>query len=756
MRFKQSIMDNPVSPNMVNEQTENVAGNILDLRHLLTIFRRRFALFLSVALIVFTVAIIVTFQQTPRYTASTELIIDPRQEQVIDLNQVLSGLTPDTAVVESEVQIIKSRSLAGHVVDELNLTRDPEFNPDLVVLDGFSLWMHNIQGWLSDLVGALVPGRDNKTPLSFDERKLIVKNKAVSNLLDRLKVRRSGLTYVITIQFESSDPNKSALIANTIADKYLVDQLEAKFEATKRANEWLEERLGTLRSEVQAAERAVEIYRSRNGLLNAEGSSLTEQQIAELTGSAIILRAELAEKEARLNTVNRQIKSGRGEDVAAVLNSTVITDLRRQQSEVTRRQGELQSRYGSRHPEILKVQSELADINSQIQQQIRRIVSSLRGEVSVARQRVASLERDIQKLTNKLKTNNSALVRLRELERDAAANRTLYESFLDRFKQTSQQQSLLEADARIISRATSPSEPSFPNKVLMVLLGFMFAVGAGGGAVFVAETLDRGLHTAHDVEYVLGIPCLSSLPIISKKNGKLSPADYVVEKPLSSFSEALRTLRASLLYAGEGEGTSKIIALTSALPGEGKTSMALSLARVSAMMGAKTLVIDADIRRRMLTESAHIHPTAGLVDLIEGKARIEDVVVADQQKGLDILPLVERKENLTLDLFGRPAMRTLLASLKSQYDFIIIDTAPTLPVAETRVLATLVDSVVLLVRWRKTPREIARAAMESLQRVNAPLAGVALTQVDLAVQHSYGYGYGYGSYYKNYHKYYVE
>jgi len=749
-------MESPHPGNQSGEYFEDAGEGMLDLRHLLTIFRRRLTLFIAIAMIVFALVVVVTFQLTPRYSANTELIIDPRKEQVIDMNQVLSGLTPDTAVVESEVKIIQSRSLAAKVVDELNLTDDPEFNATLVVLKGLALWKHNVSSWVGDLLKTLLPKGKQDTPLTYEERQLITKDKAVSTLLDRLNVRRSGLTYVISLSFESEVPKKAAKIVNTVADKYLVDQLEAKFDATKRANEWLEERLGTLRDEVQAAERAVEIYRAKNGLLNAKGSSLTEQQIAELTGSAIILRAELAEKQARLNTVDQQLKSGRGEDVTAVLDSSVITDLRRQQSEAIRRQGELQSRYGARHPEILKVKSELADIQNQIQQQINRIVSSLRGEVSVARQRVASLERDINRLKKTLTSNNAALVRLRELERDAAASRTLYESFLDRFKQTSQQQSLLEADARIISRATPPTAPSFPNKQLMVLLGFVLAVGAGGAAVLVAESLDRGLHTSQDVEHLLGVPCLASLPMVDRKKNQKSPADYVIDKPLSSFSEALRTLRASLLYGGSSDGGAKIVAITSALPGEGKTSMALSLARVSAMMGAKTLVIDADIRRRMLTETAHLHPVTGLVDIIEGNASFESAVVADTQKGLDILPLVEHKDNLTLDLFGRPAMRTLLKNLQEKYEFVIIDTAPTLPVAETRILASLVDSVVLLVRWRKTPREIVKAALESLQRVNAPLAGVALTQVDLAVQHSYGYGYGYGSYYKNYHKYYSE
>ncbi len=747
-------MNAPDTYQSSGEQMESRDSGVVDLRHLLIVFRRRIALFFAVAIIAIALVITITFQLTPRYKASTELIIDPRQEQVIDQNQVLSGLTPNTSVVLSEVQIIKSRSLAGKVVDALHLIDNPEFNPDLVVYSGFSLWRHNASTYLSNTLKAILPKPKQSPTTSFEGELHNAKDVAVSILLNKLSVRRSGLTYVIMLQFESTNAHNAALIANTIAEKYMVDQLESKFDATKRANEWLEDRLSSLRREVQASERAVEIYRAQEGLLNAEGSSLTEKQIAELTGSAIILRAELAEKQARLNTVDQQLKSGSGGDVAAVLDSTVIKDLRSRQADITRRQGELQSRYGARHPEILKVKNELADVENQINQQIQRIVSSLRGEVSVARQRLSSLERDKDNLTKRLTSNNTAMVRLRELERDASANRTLYESFLDRFKQTSQQQSLLEADARIISRATPSMVPSFPNKRIMLLLGLVLAAASGGAAVLAAEALDRGIHTSSDVEYILGVPCLASLPIVRRNKGAVDPASYVMDKPLSSFSEALRTMRAALLYAGDGDGNSKIIAITSALPGEGKTSMALSLARVSAMMGAKTLVIDADIRRRTLTEATHINPKIGLVDLIEGRESFSNVVMADKQKGLDILPLAPRNDNLTLDIFGRPAMRKLLDALRESYEFVIIDTAPTLPVAETRVLATIVDFVVLLVRWRKTPREVAKSAIDSLVRVNAPLAGIVLTQVDLAAMHTYGYGYG--SYYKSYHKYYNE
>ncbi len=716
-------------------------------------FRRRQGLFLGVAAVVLALVAIVTFQLTPRYTATVGLLLDPRQREVMDLGAVMSGLSSDSVTVDTQVELLRSRALAGRVAGVLDLYQDPEFNADLREHSGPAAWIGGARRWARNLFAAAAPGG-----VEFDDGSAAdpARERVVAALLDRLTVRRQGLTYVLNLGVASEDPRKAARIANAYADAYLIDQLESKFEATQRANDWLSERLAALREEVQAAESAVEMYRAEAGLLHAEGVTLTEQQVGDLTGQIVLRRAELAEAQARLNTVRRQIAAGSQQEVAEVLSSDVIRELRRQRAEVVRQQADLLSRYGELHPQVINVRRQLADIDGEIELEGGRIVASLESSVTIAQQRLSAIESSQAGLRNELTTSNQAQVRLRELERSAEAVRTLYESFLSRFRQTSEQQSLQEADARIISPAAIPEEPSFPNLKLNLALGLVLAGMAGAGAVFAAEAFDRGLSTAAQAERMLGAPTLALIPLVPKKYQLAKrAADYVLDKPLSGYAEALRTLRAGLLFT-RGREASKVVTITSALPGEGKTATALALARVSAMLGSPTIVVDADIRRRILTQSGHLHPESGLIEVLRGEATLEDTIVREEKSGLHILPLSSKNVGAS-DIFGRAEMRNLLARLREQYDMVVIDTAPALPVAETRILSTLVDSVVLLARWRKTPRDVVLAALNNLRQVDAPIAGVALSQVDLEAESRYGYGHTYGkSYYENYRKYYSD
>lgn len=731
---------------------EQPAGDVIDLRALWFTFRRRLGLFFGIAAVVLALVIIVTFQMTPQYTASASVLLNLRQSDVVDLGAVMSGLPSDSATVDTEVEVLRSRTLARRVADALNLYEDPEFNPALREVSGFSAWLGGVRQSLRNLLSAAAPETIDLLEVQDDPTEARV----VGNLLNRLTVRRQGLTHVMDVAISSEQPQKASRIANAYANAYLTDQLEAKFEATERANIWLSDRLEALREEVLLAERAVEAYRAEAGLLSARGSTLTEQQIGDLSAQAVLRRAELAEAQARLSTVRRQIASGAQQEVAEVLGSEVIRQLRGQRAEVVRRQADLLSRYGDRHPDVINIRRQLADIDAEIDLEGGRIVASLEGAVAIAQQRLTAIETSTAQLRNELSVGNQAEVRLRELERDAEAVRTLYESFLTRFRQTSEQETLQAADARIISLATVPTRQSSPNWRLNLALGLVLAGMAGIGVVFAAEMFDRGLSTAAQAERIFGVPSLALIPIVPKKyRTENRVADYVLDKPLSGYAEALRGLRAGLLFT-RGRESAKVITITSALPGEGKTATAFALARVSSMLGSPTIVIDADIRRRILTHAGHLHPEAGLIEVLLGEAPLESAIVREEKTGLHILPLTSKNVGAS-DIFGRAEMRSLLGELRKKYDMVVIDTAPALPVAETRILATLVDSVVLLARWRKTSRDVVQAALTNLRQVDAPIAGIALTQVDLAAEGRYSYGHGYGkSYYQSYRKYYSD
>jgi succinoglycan biosynthesis transport protein ExoP len=735
-----------------DDRLANEGDDLIDLRELIAVFRRRLRTLIGVAALVFALVVLITFQMTPKFTAVSEIMIDPQQSQVIDFEAVMSGLSADSAVVDTEVQVISSRSMAEAVAVRLNLVADPEFNGDLVTPEGLAAWIANTKSFIRSLVPTQINERT-----SFEDVELRTLEATTDAVLDNLSVRRSGLTYIIDISFTSEHPRRAAEIANAFAEEYLLAQLESKFDATERANEWLNERVSALREQVRSSEQAVEVYRTENGLIDAQGVSLNEQQISDINTQIVIQRQGLAEARARLDGVTSALERGAQADtIGEVLASEVIRDLRRQQAEVSRRRSDLATRYGARHPEILTVEREQADIQSQIEQETQRIISSLRNEVAVARQRLQSLEVSLNAARNAMNQDNSALVRLRELQREADSTRALFEAFLNRFRQTTQQESLTDADARIVSRASIPSQQSAPNVMLNLALGIVLGGIAGVGVIFLLAMLDTGIRTEDDIERKIGVPHVASIAFLGAGmlrklvTGK-DPAAYIRQKPLSAFAEAFRNLRSSIKFA-DIDQTPKVIVITSALPGEGKTTVSECLAMVSAMSETRTIIVDCDLRRRQMTLDMRLTPDVGLVEVLAGDASLDDAIVPSKSPNLAMLPLV-KADFSPRDLFGTVAFDELLVELRDRYDLVILDTAPVLAVTDTKTIARKADGTVFVVRWRKTAAVTARRAIESITKAHGRVFGVALNQIDLKAQSRYGYGAS-GYYYRSYQRYY--
>jgi len=727
------------------------AAEGVDLHRVIALFRRRLPLFLAVVMVVMVASIVVTTRATPLFTATTSLTIDTRSQNVVDAEAVLSGLTPDAGVVDTEIEIMKSRRLAERVVDALELDEDPEFNAALA--DPGPL--QSLIGGVGAVFGAAAPdaARDRLSTLERQRERDAV----VNAVLKRLSVKRSGLTYVMVLGFTSKDPEKAARIANTYAERYLLEQLEAKFDATRQANGWLNTRLADLRAEVQQTEAAVEQYRSANNLLSASGATLTEQEISAYNQQLATVRATQAEAEARLRTARAQLAAGsNGEDVGEALGSSVVQQLRARRAEVSGRVAELSGRYGPRHPDMVRAERELADIDAQIQAEIRRIISNLEAQVQVARERTGSMAGSLGSARGALAANNAAGVRLNELERNAESVRTLYESFLNRFQETTSTEGLQESDARIVSSAAIPNRPSSPNVPLNLAIGLGIALALGVAAVVLAIMLDTGVITAEDVEHKFGLPHLGSVPLLASvvdpDDRDDTPADHVVRRPLSSFAEAVRALRASILFSRIGHQV-RVITLTSALPAEGKTNTALCLARVSAQSGLKVALIDCDLRRRNVNRLLAVEPEHGLVEVLNGSISLDEAMMLDEPSGAWVLPLAKNSFT-SRDVFGSPEMDRLLATLRQNFDLVILDTAPVLAVSDTRLIAAKSDAVVFLARWRATPEKAIAAALKVLEQAGAHVAGVGLTQVDMKAQARYGYGDA-GYYYGSYKKYYA-
>jgi polysaccharide biosynthesis transport protein len=738
--------DPPVAYGGRARATMNLIGS-LDLRRVTTLFRKRLRLFAGVVLLVFVAVLVLTLQATPKYTAIAKVMLDTRKEQVTNIEAVLSGMPLDSSAVDTEVEVIKSRQLAERVVKALNLEKDPEFNPLLGGRSGLGMVVHSVKAFL----GRGAPPEAAPGSLEAQKQHELV----VDHVLGGLQVSRAGLTYVINVGFESESQAKAAQIANKFAELYLLEQLEAKFDATRQATEWLNSRLGELRTQVLQDEAAVQQYKIANNLMSAAGTNLTEQEISNYNTNLADARALMAEDAARLRTAREQLAHGStGDDVGEALSSPVIQKLREQRSEVSGRLADLQGRYGERHPEMLKAKRQLSDIDTQIQQEITRIISNLQAKAQVSQQRAAAIAGSLGGARGTLASNNRAMVRLNELQRNADASKTLYESYLNRFKETTSQQGLEQSDSRVVSKAKIPTAQSSPKVQLNLAIGLILALVAGFAAVLVAENMDAGLTTAEDVETRLETAFLGSIPLLSSITDDTAtlPIDHVVKTPFTAYSEAFRNLRASILYARLGEPV-KVVAVTSSLPGEGKTTTSICLGRTAAMQGSRVVLVDCDLRRQAVNRFLKQDQVVGLFEVLSGEVKLEQAVTIDAESGAHILPLAHSGFT-PRDVFGTPAMDNLLEELRSRYDLVILDTAPVLPVADTRILAPKADVVVFLARWRKTPQDAIESAFRMLGGTGAHIAGVALTQVDMKQQAKYGYGDS-GYYYTEYKKYYA-
>jgi exopolysaccharide transport family protein len=726
------------------ELSPPVSRPALDLVVLLRILRVRREIILITAATIIALTLIILFQMTPYYAASSVVMLDQQKNNVEDVASVLSGLPTDPAGIQNQVQILTSRNLAQHVIDRLQLQNDSYFENS----GGWTKYLEYLNpiSWFSK--PRLQPGaRDN------DERRNLLIDRFEKNLV----VAPIGLSTAIRVTYELPDPQQAAAVANAVADAYVEDQLNAKFEATQKATKWLADRIQELSRQSQTADAAVQQYRAANGLTEtANGGSVIDQQMTDLSGQLVIAKSDLAVKEATYAHVSALAKEGRAADISEATASPLIAQLRGQEADLIRQEADLSSKYGPRNPKMVEMESQKANLESKINEEVGRVVQSVANDVAIAQAHVGSLESSLSHLEGQSDQQNQLKVRLAGLQSAASAAKAMYEAFLSKLNQTQDQQGIQTPDARIISRAEAPRTPSFPNKTLALsaaipgglLLGLMFA--------FMMERLDSGFRTTYQVEQMLGLPVVATIPEVSgigkEKDRPTSAADRIIDRPMSAFSEAIRGLQLALSLSNVDKPP-KVIVVTSSVPGEGKTTIAVSLARLAARSGLKTVIVDADLRRPSVSGVLRIEkPSFGVVEAVTGTAPLDKCIMKDPLSDACVIACAQKPVSPS-DLLSSLAMRNFIANLSRTFDLVVIDSAPILPVHDTKILSQISDAVLFVARWEKTPREGIVNALRSLADVHAPVAGIALARADMARFQYYSYGY---QDYHYYNKYYAE
>ncbi len=709
------------------------------------ILLRKWILITSV-LLVTAVTGILLFSISPRFTAQTSLIVEPREDILDDLKSVLTSLSPDAETIRSEIAIIGSRALAEKVVDQLKLDLEPEFNEALKPKSQLAEFF-SIKTYLSNPIVRRLFGLGEEEPIPEDKLRARERVAVIDKFVERLEAFPVPGSRVIVLQFTSENPDLAAEAANLVADVYILDQLEAKYEATRKATLWLNTKIEGLRKKVQESDHAVEAYRNQFGLLEGTTGTLVSQQISDLNSQMIVARTARAEAEARLSQVRQLIRSSGGASSAAdVLQSPVIQSLLTQEAEVKRKVAELSGEYGNRHPRLINARAELKDLQAKMSTEVNKIVQGLRNEVGVARAREASLRKALEQFEGRLAQSNNAEVQLHALQREANADNAMLESFLSRYEETSAQMDVAvnQPDARVISEAVIPNEASFPPKKVILIIALMGSTLIGLLLIFVADQMDSGFRSSEQIEEATGVRVLGLVPLLSERSrsGK-SPGNYILNNPVSLFSESIRSLYTSILTTRIDSPPKKIL-ITSSQPDEGKTSIAICMARSRALAGYKTVLIETDLRRPVIHKVLKNPRKPGLVELMLGKAELADVMFKDEASGCVVIPAGGSVPDPTAILSSQK-MKKLLDILEKEFETIILDSPPVMAASDARILGADVDLTVFVVRWARTSREVVTLALRQIVDSGGHLGGVVLSQVD-PKKHAY-YGSGDSGYY---------
>lgn len=699
--------------------------------------------------------------RTPLYTASTLIVVDPREDRVLNIEKVVGRLPVDEKIVATEMGVITAHANLRRTVEELGLVNDPEFNPLLQAERSGRLQL-DPQVLIERLVGLVprdwlvaigVAAEPTTWPRETEALDQPVEDLVAAALAERLRVANDGVSYLIHLEVSAEEPAKAAQIANHLADVYIDNQRQSKLGATGRASSFLEERLETLRAEVEKAERAVATFRAEQGLLDARGVTLSEQELSELNRELILARGELAERQAKLRLVRELRASGRGLDaISDIAASPVIVNLRAQEAELARREAELVTQFGPRHPRMVQLERDRANLQAKVRVEVDRLATQLENDVRVVQARVATIESQLSGIKSRSARDRQAEVKLKDLEREAEAARRLYESVLQRSKETREEAQLVEADARIVSRATPPLAPSSFGPKVYLLVGLTGSLLISSALAFLLESVGKGLRNAREVERLTGLPMLALVPEIPGRR-RHKPHHYLLEKPLSVYAEAIGALFVTVTATPSRPGGGRVVLVTSSLPEEGKTTLVVSLGIFAARSGKKVLLVDLDLRHPSVHRNLGWQLPNGVLEVLRGECTLEEAIQTDEETGLHFLPVKGQTVN-PIALLASEQMRDFLARCRTGYDLVILDTAPVASVTDARILAPVVDQVVYAVQWNKTPAALVQDEVSALRELGADVKGIVLTRVDLDKHARYGYQDRTG-YYKKSQKYYL-
>lgn len=724
-------------------QRQDVDDDEIDLLKLWqTIWYRKWGI-ISLVLVVTMVAILAVLAVTPIYRAAATLMIEQKGAKVVSIEQVYGLEGAGSEYLQTQFELLKSRALAERVVRQLNLTTHPEFDPRQQPEP-----LIDIKGLLANfdfhkVVPATLPG-DLEDPEALTEAEIF--DEVTRAFMERVTIAPQGKSQLVQVQVEMADANTAAIAANALANGFIESQLEATMDMSLTATNWMNSRLGELRTKLKDSEDRLQAFREAENLVDVDGVATISAAELSLTGDRMIdARRQRAEAESQY----RQVQAMRGggwerlATIPAVLGHPLIQQFKAEQAKAQAKVEELSKRYGPRHPAMTAARSELSAAQGSLKGQVEQIVAGIERNYQLAMANENSLQASFNANKSQIQEISRKEFQLRELQREVDGNRALYDTFMTRLKETAATADLETANARVVDPATVPTEPVKPKKALIVAIAALLALFAGVGLTLLLEALNNTFKSTEEIENRLNLPVLGILPQLKvKERGEL--ARMFTSDKEKSFSESIRTIRTGVVLAGM-DHPHKVMVITSSIPGEGKSTVSVNLAFALGQM-ERVLLIDADLRRPTLAKSFEFPVgTPGLANLIAGTARLEECI--QQVDGIDMICAGTVPPN-PLELLSSPRFAKAVEVLKSKYDRVIIDSPPTQAVSDAIVLSTFADSLLYVVKSASTHIPLVEKGVGQLLQNNAPVKGIVLNQVD--IKKAKRYGYSYGGYYDYY------
>jgi exopolysaccharide transport family protein len=736
----------------MEENIENIEEQI-DLRdYLRVILKQRWIIIAFFAIVVIVVAIYV-LTATPIYKASTRLVIEKENPNVVSIQEVMAVNASGTDYYQTQYKIIESRTVAREVIKRLRLDQSEEFCPP--PKDDF---ISNLKNTISDFKNSIISLlKTDETSKEKETEEYSRDSKLVSAFISRIEVSPIRNSRLVDISFEAKDPVLAFRIANTLASAYIDHNLEIKLSAAQGAMKWLNNRVYDERIKVEKAERALLRYKEENRIItdfSSDVEHVSAQKLAQLNTQVVDMESKRVEAETRFKQAAALIgHSDMLDSVPEVLNNELIRQIKSMEVNLYQRMSEFSKKYGKNHPQMVAIDSELKTLQKRKSQEINRVINSLKNEYKVALAKEESLKDALSKQKEELLDLNEKAIQYGVLRREVESAQNIYEMLIKRFKETSLSENMRAGNIRIIDKAEVPKTPVKPKKRVSIILAMIVGLFGGTGLAFLLEYLDNTIKTPDDLKQYLNIPDLGPVPLFAAENkgnpgkGKDRTSDLIaLHSPRSTASESYRGIRTNIMFS-TAESVPQVILVSSAGPREGKTITAANIAITMAQAGSKIIILDCDMRRPEIHNLFGATRDRGMSNIMVGVDNIGVIIQSTQIPNLDVITSGPIPPNPS-EMLGSKRMESLLVALRKKYDHILIDSPPVTAVTDASVLSKSADGVIMVIRTGDMARQIVKNGIDQFNNVGAHFIGAVLNGIDLS---SSKYSYYYYQYYRYYY-----